>query len=41
MNKTPEEVAKAFEDILRRAGAKPRSVTSDLGPEFEGVLNEC
>ena len=35
-NKTPQVVAKAFEDILARAGTKPRSLTSDLGPEFEG-----
>ena len=35
-NKTPQTVAKAFEDILARAGTKPRSLTSDLGPEFEG-----
>ena len=31
-----ENVAKAFEDIMTRAGAKPRSCTSDLGPQFQG-----
>jgi hypothetical protein len=35
-SKRPEVVAKAFEDIMTRARAKPRSVTSDLGPEFQG-----
>ena len=41
VNETPKDVAKAFDDILQRAGKAPRSVTSDLGPEFEGLLNEC
>ena len=36
VDKTPQAVAKAFEEILARAGTKPRSLTSDLGPEFEG-----
>ena len=39
-NKMPQTVAKAFEDILARAGAKPRSLTSDLGPEFEGPFRQ-
>ena len=39
-NKTPQTVAKAFEDILARAGTKPRSLTSDLGPEFEGPFRQ-
>ncbi len=40
-SKRPEIVAEAFEDILTRAGAKPRSVTSDLGPEFAGPFEQA
>ena len=40
-SKRPEIVAEAFEDILTRAGAKPRSVTSDLGPEFQGPFEQA
>jgi len=40
-SKRPEIVAKAFEDIMTRANAKPRSVTSDLGPEFTGPFAEA
>ena len=36
VTKTPEEVAKAFEKILQRAGMAPRSLTSDVGPEWSG-----
>ena len=41
VSKRPEIVSKAFEDIMRRAGAKPRSVTSDLGPEFQGPFAQA
>jgi len=40
MTKTPQEVAKAFEKILQRAGKAPRTLTSDLGPEFLGPFKE-
>ena len=40
VNKTPQAVAKAFEEILARAGTKQRSLTSDLGPEFEGPFKQ-
>ena len=40
-SKRPEIVAKALEDIMTRANAKPRSVTSDLGPEFTGPFAEA
>lgn len=40
-SKRPEIVAKAFEDIMTRAGAKPRKVTSDLGPEFQGPFEKA
>ncbi len=40
ISKRPETVAKAFEDIMTRAGAKPRSVTSDLGAEFQGSFEQ-
>jgi len=40
VNKTPKEVAEAFEKILQRADAVPRSVTSDFGPEFDGPFRE-
>lgn len=33
-SKRPEAVAEAFEDLLRRVGATPRAVTTDLGAEF-------
>ena len=36
VTKTPEEVAQAFEKILQRAGTKPHSLTSDVGPEWTG-----
>ena len=36
VTKTPEEVAKAFEKILQRAGMAPRSLTTDVGPEWSG-----
>ena len=40
-SKRPEVVAKSFvEEILTKAGAKPKSVTSDLGPEFQGPLKQ-
>ena len=35
MTKTSQEVAKAFEKILQRAGKPPRTLTTDFGPEFE------
>ena len=38
VTKTPEEVAQAFEKILQRAGTAPRSLTSDVGPEFQGAF---
>ena len=41
VTKLPKVVAKAFEDIMTRAGVKPRSVTSDLGPEFQGPFAEA
>lgn len=41
VSKRPEVVAQAFEDIMTRAGAKPRSCTSDLGPEFQGPFAEA
>ena len=40
VSKTPQVVAKAFEDILERAGTAPRSPTSDQGPEFSGAFAE-
>jgi len=40
-SKRPENVAKAIEDIMTRAGATPRSITSDLGPEFTGPFAEA
>ena len=41
-SKRPEIVAKSFvDDILTRAGAKPRSRTSDLGPEFQGPFEQA
>ena len=40
ISKRPETVAKAFEDIMTRVGAKPRSVTSDLGAEFQGSFEQ-
>ena len=40
-SKRPEIVAKAFEDIMTRAGAKPKSCTSDLGPEFQGPFEQA
>ena len=40
-SKRPEIVAKAFEDIMTRAGAKPKTVTSDLGPEFQGPFEQA
>ena len=40
-SKRPDIVAKAFEDIIGRAGAKPKSLTSDLGPEFQGPFAEA
>jgi hypothetical protein len=40
ISKRPETVARAFEDIMTRAGAKPRSVTSDLGAEFQGSFEQ-
>ena len=39
-SKRPEVVAKAFEDIMTKAGAKPKSLTSDLGPEFQGAFKQ-
>ena len=39
-SKRPENVAKAFEDIMTKAGAKPTSLTSDLGPEFQGAFKQ-
>ena len=39
-SKRPEIVAKAFEDIMTKAGAKPKSLTSDLGPEFQGAFKQ-
>tara|TARA_B100000497_G_C7649148_1_gene390448 strand:+ start:73 stop:1449 length:1377 start_codon:yes stop_codon:yes gene_type:complete len=35
-SKSPTVVAEAFERIMARAGAQPKSVTSDLGSEFQG-----
>lgn len=40
-SKRPEIVAKAFEDIMTRVGAKPKTVTSDLGPEFQGPFEQA
>jgi len=40
-SKRPDIVAKSFEDIMTRAGTKPRSVTSDLGPEFQGPFEKA
>ena len=40
-SKRPEIVAKSFEDIMTRAGATPGSVTSDLGPEFQGPFEQA
>ena len=40
-SKRPDIVAKAFEDIISRAGAKPKSLTSDLGPEFQGPFEQA
>ena len=40
-SKQPGVVAKAFEDIVTRAGAKPKSCTSDLGPEFQGPFEQA
>ena len=40
-SKRPEIVAKAFEDIMTRAGAKSKSCTSDLGPEFQGPFEQA
>ncbi len=40
-SKRPEIVAKASEDIMTRAGAKPKTVTSDLGPEFQGPFEQA
>jgi hypothetical protein len=40
-SKQPGVVAKAFEDIMTRAGAKPKSLTSDLGPEFQGPFEQA
>ena len=41
ISKRPENVAKAIEDIMTRAGAKPKSLTSDLGPEFQGPFEQA
>ena len=38
VTKTPEEVAQGFEKILQRAGMTPRTLTSDVGPEFTGAF---
>ena len=40
MTKKPQEVAKAFEKILQRAGKPPRTLTTDFGPEFEGAFKQ-
>ena len=40
VNKTPQVVAKTFEEILARAGIEPRSLTTDQGPEFEGPFTQ-
>ena len=40
-SKQPEVVAKAFEDIMTKAGARPKSLTSDLGPEFQVPFAEA
>ena len=40
-SKRPEIVAQAFEDIMTRAGAKPKTCTSDLGPEFQGPFEQA
>ena len=40
MTKTPQEVAKAFEKILQRAGKAPRTLTSGFGQEFEGAFKQ-
>ena len=39
-SKQPEVVEEAFEDILTKAGAKPMSCASDLGPEFQRPLGK-
>ena len=40
MNKRPDTVATAFENILERAGTMPRSLVSDQGPEFENEFKD-
>ena len=40
VNKTPKEVATAFEHILQRAEAVPRSVMSEFGPDFDGLVRD-
>ena len=40
-SKRPEIAAKDIENFMTRAGAKPRSVTSDLGPEFQGPFEQA
>ena len=40
-SKRPDIVTKSFEEIMRRAGTKPKSLTSDLGPEFQGPFERA
>jgi len=40
-SKSPEIILEAFEKILSRAGAKPKSLTSDMGTEFKGPFEQA
>jgi hypothetical protein len=40
-SKSPEIILAAFEKILSRAGAQPRSCTSDMGTEFKGPFEQA
>ena len=40
-SKSPEIMVGAFEKILSRAGAKPKSLTSDMGTEFKGPFEQA
>ena len=38
MTKTHDDAALGFEKILQRAGMTPRTLTSDVGPEWTGAF---
>ena len=38
INKVPKTVAEAFLKIVQRAGKKPRTLTTDEGPEFDALF---